>query len=1172
MRIDRNRWNRRTLAAALVLGAPALLSPSAALAQSAGTNRPAQADAVSSATGVMAQAKALVEQGKIIEAKASLDRLLRSNEVDQLTGTQQSKLQTLVKDVTDRIMRADPMEVSLQKAELAITTGELTDAQRQAKAVAGRASASPMQKERAEEILAAVSKRQSEIAPMIAGRIEQAQQDFASQKYAAAKAAILEVQRSGVKLSAEQASSLERSKIAILDLEAANGREFPIADAAGFGDTRQPGTVRRPTNPPEPGRPEPLPPAVAGDQPPAPPTPPANPAPVAPAPADAQPVTPPAMAPVSAPQPAQTDIVAEAMRLQAKQVIAEGDAAYDQARYTAAADKYSLALAQFRAYIDAADADRVQKRLDEARLKAGSGSTGSIAAATVDADKVIRSRAQSEFDDGVRQAESLLTQGQPDKARDQMANARLSVSRAGAYFNDSENAAFKAKLDKLQADIEKKTDEIRERDRIDREKKQAAAEQARQGKQQSDRNNKINANIDRIRDLQKEQKYEEALQIVDQTLFMDPNDPTALLLRSIIEDMAATKRFNETQIRKYRNHVAQSGDNLDAMIPPAHMMEYPLDWPNKSYLRGELSAYAETPENRAVLARVASPANKIGVDFTDNRFEDVMKFISNITQITVDPDWESLAAIGVDKDTPVSLKLQSKVTIQAALERVLAKVSKDQYTRAGWAVSDGIINVGSEESLRKHKVLVIYNIQDLLFQIPNYRTVPQIDLNNVLQSNAGGGGQSPFNQGNDQQQQQQDDPAVRERRIRQIIDILYANVDFEGWKDNGGETGSLQELNGSLIITNTPKNHREIVGLLSKLREIRNMQINVETKFLLVNQSWFEQIGFDVDIVFNARNNQITRATTADPSIQPIDFFNFGSTASSTGLQRQVTGQGSTTTPAATLARTSVASVPPNQLSPIGTLSNSFGLTNSLSEGDFASAVLKQAPALGIAGQFLDDIQVNFLIVATQADKRSVRLTAPRLTFTNGQTANIYVATQQAFVSQLTPVVGDSAVGFNPQTAVLSEGVTMLIEGVISSDRRYVTLNIDSGVSRIDSIRQSPVTAIAGGQLVNSGSTQSFLELPQVTVTRVRTTATIPDEGTLLLGGQRLITEVEVESGVPVLSKIPILNRFFTNRIETKEEQSLLILCKPTILIQTEEEEKQFPGVNDQIRSGLGLR
>jgi type II secretory pathway component GspD/PulD (secretin) len=1177
MRIDRNRWNRRTLAAALVLGAPALLSPSAALAQNAGTSRAVpQADAQTGAAGVLTQAKVLMDQGKLIEAKATLDRLLRSSEVDHLSEKQQSRVQSLVKDVNDRIMRADPLDVSLQKADLALASGDLAEAQRQARAVSSRNSVSPMQKDRADELLAAISTRQAEIAPMIAGRVEQAQHDFATQKYAAAKAAILEIQRSGVQLTPDQAASLERSKLAIIDLENANGHDFPIADAVGFGDTRQPGTVRRPGTgtPPEPGRPEPLPPAMAGEQPPpataAPATPPA------PAPADAQPATPPAAAPTppAAPAPSQQDdIVTAAMKLQAAQVIAEGDAAYDQARFVAAADKYSLALAQFKAYISSGEADRVQKRLDESRLKAGSTGGGSIVTDTVAQQTVIRSRAQSEFDDGMRQAEAALNAGQPDKAVDQVANARLAVANARAYFNDTENDAFKARIDAMKAKIDKKTEEIRESERRKRELDQTKAEQAREQQQHNQRDAKIGANIARIRDLQHEQKYDEALQIIDQTLFIDPNDPTALLLRDIIGDMSVFKRWQAMQGEKMRNQVEQTLDNQASMIPPAHMMDFPKDWPNKTYQRGELSAYAETPENRAVLAKMSSPANKIAVAFTDNRFEDVMKFISNITQITVDPDWESLASIGVEKDTPVTLNLQSKITIQAALERVLGKVSKDQYTRAGWGVSDGVINVGSEESLRKHKALVIYNIQDLLFQIPNYRQVPQIDLNNVLQSNqGGGGGQSPFNQGNDNNQQQQDDPAVRERRIRQIIDILYANVDFEGWKDNGGETGSLQELNGSLIITNTPKNHREIVGLLSKLREIRNMQINVETKFLLVNQSWFEQIGFDIDLIFNANSNQVTRARTNDPSIQPVDFFNFGSTATTRGLQRQVTGQGSTTAPSGTLTPLSQGVVNPQQLSPIGMLGNSLGLTTSLSEGDFASTVLKQAPALGIAGSFLDDIQVNFLVVATQADKRSVRLTAPKLTFTNGQTANIYVATQQAFVSQLTPVVGDSAVGFNPQTAVVSEGVTMLIEGVISSDRRYVTLNIDSGVSRIDSIRQSPVTAIAGGQLVNSGSTQSFLELPQVTVTRVRTTATIPDEGTLLLGGQRLITEVEVETGVPVLSKIPILNRFFTNRLETKEEQSLLILCKPTILIQTEEEERAFPGVNDQLRSGLGLR
>jgi type II secretory pathway component GspD/PulD (secretin) len=104
---------------------------------------------------------------------------------------------------------------------------------------------------------------------------------------------------------------------------------------------------------------------------------------------------------------------------------------------------------------------------------------------------------------------------------------------------------------------------------------------------------------------------------------------------------------------------------------------------------------------------------------------------------------------------------------------------------------------------------------------------------------------------------------------------------------------------------------------------------------------------------------------------------------------------------------------------------------------------------------------------------------------------------------------------------------------------------------------------------VSSADTQSFIELPQITVTRVRTTVTVPDEGTLLLGGQRLITEQEVETGVPVLSKIPILNRFFTNRIETKEESTLLVLVKPTVLIQSEQEEKNFPGLADQLQTGL---
>lgn len=80
----------------------------------------------------------------------------------------------------------------------------------------------------------------------------------------------------------------------------------------------------------------------------------------------------------------------------------------------------------------------------------------------------------------------------------------------------------------------------------------------------------------------------------------------------------------------------------------------------------------------------------------------------------------------------------------------------------------------------------------------------------------------------------------------------------------------------------------------------------------------------------------------------------------------------------------------------------------------------------------------------------------------------------------------------------------------------------------------------------------------------------VPDQGTILLGGQRVVTEQEVESGVPVLSEIPIINRFFTNRSTTKSEQTLLILFKPTILIQSEQENKAHPGLIDSLNAGMG--
>ncbi|MCL2641800.1 MAG: hypothetical protein FWD53_13200, partial [Phycisphaerales bacterium] len=77
-----------------------------------------------------------------------------------------------------------------------------------------------------------------------------------------------------------------------------------------------------------------------------------------------------------------------------------------------------------------------------------------------------------------------------------------------------------------------------------------------------------------------------------------------------------------------------------------------------------------------------------------------------------------------------------------------------------------------------------------------------------------------------------------------------------------------------------------------------------------------------------------------------------------------------------------------------------------------------------------------------------------------------------------------------------------------------------------------------------------------------------PDGGTLLLGGEKVIGESEIEIGVPVLSKIPGLQRLFTNRAMNKDERTLLILVRPKIIIQKEIETGLF-GPNYDKPTGL---
>jgi type II secretory pathway component GspD/PulD (secretin) len=152
----------------------------------------------------------------------------------------------------------------------------------------------------------------------------------------------------------------------------------------------------------------------------------------------------------------------------------------------------------------------------------------------------------------------------------------------------------------------------------------------------------------------------------------------------------------------------------------------------------------------------------------------------------------------------------------------------------------------------------------------------------------------------------------------------------------------------------------------------------------------------------------------------------------------------------------------------------------------------------------------------------------------------------------------------------VQDGFVLDVEGVISADRRYVTMTVQFDTSTVLGFDSQTVGGAVGGTGAGGGRGSDFnatIQLPEIQVQSIRTTVSVPDKGTILMGGQRRFAEVEIESGVPILSKIPIVNRFFTNRVDSEEELTVVMLMRPEIVIQSENEDLLFPGLMDQLNN-----
>jgi len=663
------------------------------------------------------------------------------------------------------------------------------------------------------------------------------------------------------------------------------------------------------------------------------------------------------------------------------------------------------------------------------------------------------------------------------------------------------------------------------------------ANQLRQAKAIQQRQRKIYSLSERAKALKAERKYEQALEIVQQVLNLDPENRWAAENKDTLEQFVFLLQDRKTIETTQREIQRSLADVRISEIPWYELLRYPRDWREITIRRQPFGAgaAAESEENRLVRKRMQQKLQKL--DFDDIEFRSVIEFLREVSGASIHVKWGALQQVGIDKTSPVNVHL-SDVTFEKALKVILDDVGG--VNELGYVVDEGVITISTKEDLATKTIVRVYDIRDMIVRVPMFTGSPRLDVSSIGQNRGGnngggfGGGGGLFDEDNDSNRGEQDIMTRREI-IDAIKKLITDNIDPDSWRISGGAIGAISEMQGQLIVTQTAENQQALLGLINQLREARALQIAIEARFIEVSTGFLNSIGIDLDFYFNIGSG-LGASTITDP-FTGASVPQMGTSGWGAGKP----GEG--------------------KLTPIGMKSGTFttwsdvlGTSTSVASSIGADVT---TPGLSVAGTFLDDIQVDFLIQATQAHEDSRSLTAPRITLFNGQRSYVSIATQTAYVTDLEPIVAENALAYNPVVSFIPSGTVLDVEATVSADRRYVTMTVRPQVLLLKGFTEYSISSATDP---NGGTTSvGVIQLPEIVIQELKTTVSVPDGGTLLLGGQKLTGELQREKGVPLLSKIPIIKRAFTNRSMVRDEQTLLILIKPKIIIQAEEEERQFP-------------
>lgn len=210
-----------------------------------------------------------------------------------------------------------------------------------------------------------------------------------------------------------------------------------------------------------------------------------------------------------------------------------------------------------------------------------------------------------------------------------------------------------------------------------------------------------------------------------------------------------------------------------------------------------------------------------------------------------------------------------------------------------------------------------------------------------------------------------------------------------------------------------------------------------------------------------------------------------------------------------------------------------FDIGSILTSQNFKRAFA--AGASGLTGFVAAGNSLDILVNALEATNRFRVTQRPMIFTSNNKKAIIASGEEIAVPTQTLTSFNGSSNSTNPavSSSVEFKRVALQLEVVplINADRE-VSLDI---LQKLDNVEPGKSTVVGGSNI------------PTISTRYIKTNVSVPNEATIVLGGLIKQDSTNSNSGIPYLSRIPVLGSLFKTTSHGKSRSELIILMRPVV-------------------------